>query len=340
MVGGWVLSTTVQESLAPAPVDYDTDDDNLIEISNLAQLNAMRWDLDGDGAPSTGNEASYAAAFPDAVEDKGCLTTCIGYELTADLNFDTSGNGVAGPDLTGAPGDSVTLQGVTSINTYGEWWQLAHQWTQLSGPTVTLTHPQTFQPAANLGDPRLTIPADAADGATLEFRLTVTDKEGESDSDSMTVTVVAPPPPRAESQVEPELTPITSCLTDPGSLTGAAELSGAWDDADCRAHHRADSPARHVHFTVSEEAEVSVTLTPESGGALFVSKGTSQNGWGTPPRATYEHRVNVRLENGKLLHNGDAQVTLTLAPGETYTVEAVSTSGGGSFTLSIGPTEE
>ena len=29
--------------------DYDTDDDNLIEISNLAQLNAMRWDLDGEG---------------------------------------------------------------------------------------------------------------------------------------------------------------------------------------------------------------------------------------------------------------------------------------------------
>ena len=42
----------------------------------------------------------------------------------------------AGPDLTGAPGESVTLQGTGSINPHGEWWhQLAHQWTQLSGPT-------------------------------------------------------------------------------------------------------------------------------------------------------------------------------------------------------------
>ena len=30
-------------------VDYDTDDDGLIEVSSLAQLHAIRWDLDGDG---------------------------------------------------------------------------------------------------------------------------------------------------------------------------------------------------------------------------------------------------------------------------------------------------
>ena len=67
----------------------------------------------------------------------------------------------AGPDLTGAPGESVTLQGTDSINPHGEWWRMRHQWTQLSGPTVTLTHPQAFQPAPNFGDPRFTIPADA-----------------------------------------------------------------------------------------------------------------------------------------------------------------------------------
>ena len=60
-----------------------------------------------------------------------------------------------------APGESVTLQGTDSINPHGEWWRMRHQWTQLSGPTVTLTHPQAFQPAPNFGDPRFTIPADA-----------------------------------------------------------------------------------------------------------------------------------------------------------------------------------
>ncbi len=33
----------------------------------------------------------------------------------------------AGPDLTGAPGESVTLQGKGSTNPYGRWHQMAHQ---------------------------------------------------------------------------------------------------------------------------------------------------------------------------------------------------------------------
>ena len=41
------------------------------------------------------------------------------------------------------------------------------------------------------GDPRFTIPTDAADGTTLVFQLTVTDQEGQSDSDTVTVTVDA-----------------------------------------------------------------------------------------------------------------------------------------------------
>ncbi len=159
----------------------------------------------------------------------------------------------------------------------------------------------------------------------LTFRLTVTDEGGLSASAETTIAVSQPP--------EPEPTPITSCITDLNELTAAAEFSGAWDDADCRAHHQ-DSSARYFHFTLSEVTEVSVTLTSESGGALFVSKGAPQNGWGTPPGATYEHRVNARRNNGKLAHDGSNSVTLTLAPGD-YTAEAAGS--GGAFTLSIKP---
>ena len=78
------------------PNDYDADDDGLIEVKNLAQLNAMRWDLDGNGTASSGNTASYATAFPSAESNMGCASnTCSGYELTADLDFDTNGNGSA-----------------------------------------------------------------------------------------------------------------------------------------------------------------------------------------------------------------------------------------------------
>ena len=45
--------------------DYDDDNNNLIEIRTLAQLNAMRYDLDGNGAADdAANNAAYAAAFP------------------------------------------------------------------------------------------------------------------------------------------------------------------------------------------------------------------------------------------------------------------------------------
>ena len=78
-------------SSAQTAVDYDADDDGLIEVSTLAQLNAIRWDLDGDG---WSNDDGYAAAFPEAVARMGCPAgSWAGYELAADLDFDTNGNG-------------------------------------------------------------------------------------------------------------------------------------------------------------------------------------------------------------------------------------------------------
>ena len=78
-------------------VDYDSDDDGLIEISSLAQLNAIRHDRGGDGGSTADGKTAYEAAFSDAVQWMGCnaLQGCSGYELTADLDFDTNGNGMA-----------------------------------------------------------------------------------------------------------------------------------------------------------------------------------------------------------------------------------------------------
>ena len=71
----------------------DRDGDGLIEVDNLMQLDAMRWDLNGDGIS---DNADYAAAFSDAETGTLCsAATCAGYELTANLDFDTNGNGEA-----------------------------------------------------------------------------------------------------------------------------------------------------------------------------------------------------------------------------------------------------
>ena len=84
------------------PVDYDLDDNGLIEITNRTQLNAVRYDLNGNGvADNTADEAAYAAAFPRIMENMcGAAFTetaivgnpgpCVGYELATDITL--SGN--------------------------------------------------------------------------------------------------------------------------------------------------------------------------------------------------------------------------------------------------------
>ena len=89
--------------------DYDTDGDNLIELgagqTGLAQLNAMRWDLNGNGfidaSASTSDTTAYNAAFSNRPPGMGCETTCIGYELLNNLNFDeNSDNEITSADAT------------------------------------------------------------------------------------------------------------------------------------------------------------------------------------------------------------------------------------------------
>ena len=86
--------------------NYDSNGDGLIEVSKLSQLDAIRYDLNGDGAQGTVSDtdwAKYTAAFPHAMPGMGCPDTaadadtdpgpCAGYELTANLDFDTDDDG-------------------------------------------------------------------------------------------------------------------------------------------------------------------------------------------------------------------------------------------------------
>ena len=88
------------ETATPTPIPTavsssarDRDGDGLIEVDNLAQLDAIRWDPDGDGIS---DHADYVAAFSDADTGKMCSAeSCTGYEVTVNLDFDTNGNGKA-----------------------------------------------------------------------------------------------------------------------------------------------------------------------------------------------------------------------------------------------------
>ena len=89
--GGLSATQVFDVTLQAGTRDHDLDNDNLIEVTTLAQLDALRHDLDGDGVPSSWRP--YYAAFAEGPLDMGCLGACEGYELTADLDFDTNGSG-------------------------------------------------------------------------------------------------------------------------------------------------------------------------------------------------------------------------------------------------------
>ena len=80
------------------------DNDGYIDVANHAQLNAIRYDLDGNGDPTSAGTTAYGAAFPNRVTTAsgrmGCPTSggCTGYELTANIDLDTDGDGNIGTD--------------------------------------------------------------------------------------------------------------------------------------------------------------------------------------------------------------------------------------------------
>ena len=74
-----VLFTTLLPIEAQPP-----DNPDLINITTVDQLNAIRWDLDGDGTVDANRNATeYSTAFGTP----SCAGSCTGYELRNDLDF-------------------------------------------------------------------------------------------------------------------------------------------------------------------------------------------------------------------------------------------------------------
>ena len=103
-------------------VDYDADDDGLIEIATLAQLDAVRHDLDGDGVPAgatagtgaggTGTASAAGATAAGATAATGTAAARGGVAATGTAAVGSSAAAVAGASAAGsgealAPGAAV-----------------------------------------------------------------------------------------------------------------------------------------------------------------------------------------------------------------------------------------
>ena len=106
------VTPTASPTATPEPIDYDIDDDGLIDVRNPAQFRWIDADRNGDGVPggSTGsyfgNTAvdAWRAAYPNPMPGMGCqltdadnnpntpdVPTCTGYELLYDIDTQEAG---------------------------------------------------------------------------------------------------------------------------------------------------------------------------------------------------------------------------------------------------------
>ena len=74
--------------------DVDANSNGLIEVSSLAQLNAIRYQLDGQGQRMSLKGKLNTSGCPIRVDRERIEQQCKGYELISDLDFDTNLDGV------------------------------------------------------------------------------------------------------------------------------------------------------------------------------------------------------------------------------------------------------
>ena len=103
------------------------------------------------------------------------------HRIILGYNINTAPIAEAGTDQTTLrPGDLVTLDGSGSTDEDND--PLTYMWTQISGPTVTLSDP-------NVVNPTFTIPLDAVD-TPIVFQLVVNDGTEDSEPDQVTLQAV------------------------------------------------------------------------------------------------------------------------------------------------------
>jgi hypothetical protein len=155
-------------------------------------------------APST----SGTLVFRLTVSDGRGGTASDDVSITVGTNQDPTAD--AGPDQTVRSGETVVLSGKGS-DPDGD--PLTFAWSQLSGPTVTLT-------GANTATASFTAPSVKGNNTTLTFRLTVNDGRGGVATDDVSIVVRKNDPPTVETKpnkkaVSKETVTLDATVEDP-----------------------------------------------------------------------------------------------------------------------------
>lgn len=207
--------TVVEDDLVTLSADGSTDSDG--------SITTIAWTQTSGTSVTLTNADTLTPTFTAPITDVQ-LTLVISVTLTDD-DGDTADGSVtitvnpnvppsanAGADMTYVEQHPVALDGSTSSDSDGTITSAL--WTQLSGPTVTLTNADT-QTAGFTGP-------DITTDTTLEFSLKVTDNTGDFHEDTVIISLVPHVPPSLTSHY-----PCNGCRFYDSTLvlTGSASVS-------------------------------------------------------------------------------------------------------------------
>ncbi|WP_406828590.1 GLUG motif-containing protein [Microbulbifer sp. ARAS458-1] len=100
-------------------VDADANSNGLIDVASWDELDAIRYSLDGVGQKLTAESGLDKSGCPQIIVDGLLNDRCQGYELVADLDFDTNGDGLLdGNDTYWNAGEGWLPIGINSSNAF------------------------------------------------------------------------------------------------------------------------------------------------------------------------------------------------------------------------------
>ena len=227
----------------------------------------------------------------------------------------------AGSDVTIAGDTSVTLDG--SGSTDGDGDTLSYTWTQISGPSVTLSD-------ANAISPTLTTPSKIGADQTLIFELVVNDGVSSSAVDTVSITIPANLGPTANAGPDVTVAGNTTVTLD-GSLSTDADgdaITYAWSQVSGPPIALDDPNVVSPSFTAPMKASADQVVVIE----LVVSDGVTSSAADTVSITIPSNLTPTANAGADQTVLGSSQITLdgtgsSDGDGDTLTYSWVQTSG-------------